>query len=119
MSTKNTRAKKTEEAVEETTPRELSKVEKFYIDENLDLDADVLAEDLGVDVALVEGYLDEFEQTRPSDFERALAKKQHGNAGVVIMTENASQRIDENYANIKKDAPSYVFKPKNARKRRT
>lgn len=119
------RTKKVEEPQVETPVKtELSKVEKFYVDEHLDVDADVLAEELGVDVSLVEAYLDEFEAQRPSDFERALAKKavdpqNPRSSNALIMTEAASQRIDENYKNTPKQVPSYVFNPKSARKRRS
>lgn len=113
--------KKTVEAQADTNvTRELTVAETFYIEQHTTIDADELAEELDVPVELVEAYLDKVKvdgPKEPTSFQRSLAKKQHGNNSVVVMTEGASERIDENYSNTKPKQAPYVFNPQNSRRR--
>ena len=110
--------KATKEAIvpEKVFTRELSNAEKFYIEQKRDqLSAEDIASDLDIPVDVVNNHitlLNDDTHKEPTMFDRAIAKKKHGNAGVVIMTEGASEQIDEAYQNIKPPTPKYVFQPK-------
>lgn len=111
------------EEVKETTPepivtRDLNVAEKFYINQNKDaLHVDEIASDLGLPVDLVKSEVARLNDTSTPKtdgmFERTLAKRKHGTGGAVIMTEGASERVDEAYQNQgPREDPKHVFRPK-------
>jgi hypothetical protein len=122
--------KPTKEVVETAKPetvftRELTTAEKFYVKQHLaSLTTEDIASDLGVPRVAVDAYVallndikDEKAPKEPTMFDRSLAKKKHGNGGAVIMTEGASQHIDEaNKNQTGKKSYDYVFNPKSGKR---
>jgi hypothetical protein len=111
--------KEEEVVVDPIVTRELTRAELFYIDSHSDsVHADEIAADLGVDVEQVKERLEAVKNNTakkdPTMFERTLGKKKHGTGGAVIMTEGASQQVDNIHENKLNPArmPGYVFKPR-------
>ena len=86
----------------------LSKVEKFYIENNIESDVDTISKDLGRSSSIVLKYI---EANCPKDDPRIInvgdlmAKKKE--RGVTIMTESASAAADSNKEFVKKPSPSW------------
>ena len=87
----------------------LSKVEKFYIEKNIESDIETISKDLGRTSAIVSKYIEEnWPKTDPRiiNVNNLMAKNE--DRGVTIMTENASAASDANKQYQKKPAnPSW------------
>lgn len=77
---------------------QLTKVEKFYIDNNLDKTVDEIATDLNRSNSIVDKYLsstDKEADKKPEDTEIQSLFARKEDRGVTMMTPNASQVADE------------------------
>ena len=86
----------------------LSKVEKFYIENNIESDIETISKDLGRSLSIVSKYIEEnCSKTDPRiiNVGDLMAKKKE--RGVTIMTENASAASDANKEFQKKSSPSW------------
>ena len=74
----------------------LSKAEKFYIENNLDMSVDDMSNDLNRSAAIVVKYRENFLDERPDvkNVSDLMAKRE--DRGVTIMTETASSAAEEN-----------------------
>ena len=86
----------------------LSKVEKFYIENNIESDIETISKDLGRTSSIVSKYI---EENCPEDDPRIInvgdlmaMKKERGGT---IMTESASAASDANKQFQKKSSPSW------------
>ena len=83
------------------TRHRMTKLEKFYIDHHLDLDAKSLAIELGIPETVIDRYQkkakrenkkEEEQEEKPTTTDDFMIKKEK--YGVVVMTEAASQQGD-------------------------
>lgn len=81
----------------------LSKIEKFYIENNLEKDLDQLAVDLDRAKSVVKAYSDKCEPKIQKN-KTHLSEQIHSYKGSTVMTENASMISDDIRGNfVKKD----------------
>jgi hypothetical protein len=86
----------------------LSKVEKFYIEKNIDSDVETISKDLGRSSSIVFKYIENNcskSDPRIINVGNLMAKKEE--RGVTIMTESASAASDANKKFKKKSSPSW------------
>jgi len=86
----------------------LSKVEKFYIEKNVESDVGTISKDLGRSSSIVTKYIEDNcskSDPRIINVGDLMAKKEE--RGVTIMTESASAASDTNKEFRKKPSPSW------------
>lgn len=97
----------------------LTKVEKFYIENNLEIDAASLAKDLDRTITIVKHHIEDIKEiedknkpkgsvtkTRPNEARDGFARRR----GAVVSTKTASEKA-ENLKKFKKNNKDGLFRP--------